>query len=224
LAADIICFDQGLIGAKYYSAVLGNLTVWKIPGPLARTTEVFLRSMTVVALPVTIVSAIWKPWLWSWSIAVGAIAVVIANWLMLALAQRIYRAGALNHLSIAPPDADLNARGFEQWWWNMLLYAIVLGVIALGLQLHWMRDITAYVFGLTVISIGIHYLSKFVVAGQAVRGGLARAFCTGERILMLQKRGVTLDMEGWPPKLVTAKPREFLEEAAPEVESLLTGS
>jgi hypothetical protein len=57
LAADIICFNQGLIGAKYYSAILGNLTVWKIPGPLAKTTEIFLRSMSVVALTVTIVSA-----------------------------------------------------------------------------------------------------------------------------------------------------------------------
>ena len=222
LVADIICFNQGLIGAKYYSAILGHLTVWRIPGRLAKTTEVFMRSMSFVALPVTIVSAIWKPWLWAWAIAVGAIVVVIANWLMLVLAERIYRAGASNHLSIAPPDAQLNARGFEQWWWTMLLYAVVLSVIALGLQLHWMRDTTAYVFGLTVISIGIHYLSKFVAAGPAVRGGLARAFCTGERMLMLQARGTTL--EEWPPRFTTGKLGEFAKEAGPELESLLTGS
>jgi hypothetical protein len=221
LVADIICFNQGLIGAKYYSAILGNLTVWKIPGALAKTTEASIRSMSVVALPITIVSAIWKPWLWSWSIAGGAVAVVLANWLMLVLAQRIYRAGARNQLSITPPDARLNARGFEQWWWTMLLYAVVLAVIALGLQLHWMRDTTAYVFGLTVISIGIHYLSKFVAVGAAVRGGLARAFCTGERMLLLQKRGTTL--EEWPPRLVTGELDEFAKEAGPELESLLTG-
>jgi Protein kinase domain len=220
LAADIICFNQGLIGAKYYSAVLGNLTVWKIPGKFAKTTEVFIRSMSVVALPITIVSAIWKPWLWPWAITAGAVVVVIANWLMLILAERIYRSSAKNHLSITPPDARLNAHGFEQWWWTMLLYAVVLAVIALGLQLHWMRDTAAYVFGLTVISIGIHYLSKFVAVGAAVRGGLGRAFCTGERMLLLQSRGTTLD--DWPPRLATDRLGRSLKEAAPELESLLT--
>jgi hypothetical protein len=222
LAADIICFDQGIIGAKYYSGILGNLTVWKIPGKFAKTTEVFIRSMSVVALPITIASAIWKPWLWPWAITAGAVVVVLANWLMLILAQRIHRAGAKNHLSITPPDARLNARGFEQWWWTMLLYAVVLAVIALGLQLHWMRDTAAYVFGLTVISIGIHYLSKFVAAGAAVRGGLGHAFCAGERMLLLQARGVTL--EDWPPRLATGRLGRFLKEAAPELESLLTSA
>jgi hypothetical protein len=225
LVADIICFNQGLIGAKYYSAILGNLTVRRIPGPLAKTTEVFIRWMSVVALPITIVSAIWKPWLWAWSIAAGAVVVVVANWLMLVLAQRIYRAGVSNHLSVVPPDAQLNARGFEQWWWTMLLYAVVLAVIALGLQLHWMRDTTAYVFGLTVISIGIHYLSKFVAAGPAVRGGLARAFGTGERLLILQERGVgPKDLEDWPPRLATGKLGKLIKQAWAELESVLTGS
>ena len=209
LAADIICFNQGLIGAKYYSAILGTLTVWKIPGKFAKTTEVFIRSMSVVALPVTVVSAIWKPSLWPWSIAVGAVVVVLTNWLIHMLVQRIYHAGAKNHLSITPPDARLDTRGFEQWWWTMLLYAVVLAVIALGLQLHWMRDTSAYVFGLTVISIGIHYLSKFVAAGAAVRGGLGRAFCAGERMLLLQARGVTV--EGWPPRLSTRPARPVLQ-------------
>jgi hypothetical protein len=225
LVADIICFNQGLIGAKYYSAILSNLTVRKIPGPLAKTTEVFIRSMSVVALPITIVSAIWKPWLWAWSIAVGAMVVALANWLMLVLAQRVYQAGVNNHLSIAPPDAQLNARGFEQWWWTMLLYAVVLAVIALGLQLHWMRDTTAYVFGLTVISIGIHYLSKFVAAGPAVRGGLAHAFGTGERLLMLQDRDVSpKELEDWPPRLATGKLAKLAKQAGADLESVLTGS
>ena len=104
----------------------------------------------------------------------------------------------------------------------MLLYAVVLTVIALGLQLHWMRDTAAYVFGLTVISIGIHYLSKFVSAGHAVRGGLGRAFCTGERALLLQRRGLSL--EKWPPRLSTGKLGKFAKEVTPELESLLTGS
>ena len=220
LAADIICFDQGLIGAKYYSGILGNLTVWKIPGRFARTTEVFIRSMSVVALPITTVSAIWKPWLWPWSITVGALVVAVANWLILNLAQGIYRAGAKNRLSITPPGGHLNVRGFEQWWWTMLLYAVVLAVIALGLQLHWLKDTGAYVFGLTVISIGIHYLSKFVAAGPGARGGLGRAFCAGERLVLLHTRGAVL--EDWPPRLATGRLSRLVRDAAPELESLLT--
>jgi serine/threonine protein kinase len=223
LAADIICFNQGIIGAKFYSAILANLTVWEIPGPLAKVTEVFIRSMALVALPITAVSLFWKPWLWSWAIAGGAIAVVLANWLMLVLAQRIYGAGARNRLSIAPPDATLNARGFEQWWWTMLLYAFVLAVIALGLQLHWMKDTSAYVFGLTVISIGIHYLSKFVAAGAAVRGGLARAFSTGERMQILCERDKK-PLSEWPPRLATGKLREFVSGARRDLVTLFTGS
>jgi serine/threonine protein kinase len=222
LAADIICFDQGLIGAKYYSGILGNLTVWQIPGRFARTTEVFIRSMSVVALPVTIVSAIWKPLLWSWSITVAALVVVVANWLILNLARGIYRAGAKNRLSITPPGGRLNVRGFEQWWWTMLLYAVVLAVIALGLQLHWLKDTGAYVFGLTVISVGIHYLSKFVAAGPGVRGGLGRVFCAGERLVLLHARGAVL--EDWPPRLATGGLSRLVKEAAPELESLLTAA
>jgi hypothetical protein len=102
----------------------------------------------------------------------------------------------------------------------MLLYAVVLAVIALGLQLHCMRDTAAYLFGLTVISIGIHYLSKFVAAGAAVRGGLGRALCAGERMLLLQSRGTILD--DWPTRLATGRLGRSLKEAAPELESLLT--
>jgi hypothetical protein len=43
-------------------------------------------------------------------------------------------------------------------------------------------------------------------------------------MLKLKERGVALEKEGRPPKLVTGKPSEFLKEVAPEVESLLPGS
>ena len=104
----------------------------------------------------------------------------------------------------------------------MLLYAVVLAVIALGLQLHWLKDTGAYVFGLTVISVGIHYLSKFVAAGPGVRGGLGRVFCAGERLVLLHARGAVL--EDWPPRLATGGLSRLVKEAAPELESLLTAA
>jgi hypothetical protein len=75
------------------------------------------------------------------------------------------------------------------------------------------------------IGIGIHYLSKFVAAGPAVRGGLARAFGTGERLLILQERGVgPKDLEDWPPRLATGKLVKLVKQAGAELESVLTGS
>jgi hypothetical protein len=67
-----------------------------------------------------------------------------------------------------------------------------------------------------------HYLSKFVAAGAAVRGGLGRAFCTGERIVMLQARGTVL--QDWPPRLASSTLVQFIREAGPELESLVTGN
>jgi hypothetical protein len=78
--------------------------------------------------------------------------------------------------------------GYEQWWWTMLMYAFVIALIATGLQTGWMRDSQAYVIGLLVINFAIHYASKCVVAGASVRGGLARAFATGERLTALDHR------------------------------------
>jgi hypothetical protein len=78
--------------------------------------------------------------------------------------------------------------GYEQWWWTMLMYAFVIAIIAAGLQTGWMRDAQAYVIGLLVINFAIHYASKCVVAGASVRGGLARAFATGERLSALDSR------------------------------------
>ncbi len=71
----------------------------------------------------------------------------------------------------------------------MLMYAFVIALIATGLQTGWMRDAQAYVIGLLVINFAIHYASKCVVAGAAVRGGLARAFATGERLSALGHAG-----------------------------------
>ena len=208
LAADIICLAQGLIGAKFYFTILARLTVREIPGYLAAAAEVGIRAMAFISVPVTVVSVMWKPWLWAWAIAVGALVVAGTNWLALTLANRIYAAGQESELSIVPPNGRLGARGFEQWWWTMLLYAIVIGVIAFGLQMNWLHDTGAYVFGLTLISIGIHYIAKFVVAGYAVRGGLARAFAAAERMNILYGQG-RFDSADWPPRLVNRKVREY---------------
>ena len=64
----------------------------------------------------------------------------------------------------------------------MAIYALVIGVIAKGLGQGWLQDSGAYVFGLLVINFGIHYISKCAVAGPDVRGGLARAIVTGQRL------------------------------------------
>jgi hypothetical protein len=125
--------------------------------------------------------------------------VALTHWLTLVFVTRIYRAGARSQLSTVPPFDRAFARGYEQWWWTMLLYAFLLVLIALGLQTGYLKDRDAYVFGLVVVTIGIHYIAKLVMAGHAVRGCLARAFTIAERLAILRAQGVPV--EEWPPRL-----------------------
>jgi serine/threonine protein kinase len=198
-AAAVIAFAQGLMAAKYYQSILARLTVRSLPGRLARVTELAMRSMTVVALPTTLFAVSWRPSLWPWMTAIGAAAVAVTNLLTNILANRLFELGREARLSTMPPEDRPLPRGYEQWWWTMLIYAMVIAVIAVGLQEGWMQDEWAYVFGLLVINLGIHYVSKAALSGAAIRGGLARAFAAGERLRILHA-GHKLDKERWPPQ------------------------
>ncbi|MDP9795675.1 serine/threonine protein kinase [Catenuloplanes nepalensis] len=185
-AAAIIAFAQGLISAKFYQTIMARLTARGIPGVLPLATEICIRSTAVIALPTTILAVGWKPHLWAWSVAAGAFSVALTNLLCLLLARRLFADGRARDLSTVPDPGVPLPRGFEQWWWTMLLYAVLLAVIAWGLQVRWLHDETAIVLGLMVINIGIHYISKCALAGPAIRGGLARAFVTGEKVAALR--------------------------------------
>jgi protein kinase-like protein len=198
-AAAVIAFAQGLMAAKYYQSILARLTVRSLPGRLATVTELAMRSMTVVALPTTLFAVSWRPSLWPWMTAIGAAAVAVTNLLTNILANRLFELGRSARLSTMPPEDRPLPRGYEQWWWTMLIYAIVIAVIAAGLQEGWMQDEWAYVFGLLVINLGIHYISKAALSGPAIRGGLARSFAAGERLRILHTAH-KLDKEPWPPQ------------------------
>lgn len=200
LAADITAFTQGLLGAKFYQTILARLTVRRVPGAFARVTEVFIRLMVIMPLPATLFAAMWQPWLWAWIGAANAALVALTHWLITVQANRISAAGMESGLSTIPPPDRVFARGYEQWWWTMLLYAFMTAFIAFGLQIGWLQDTLAYVLGFTIISVGIHYVSKLVTAGHAIRGSLARAFSTAERIALLRVRGEAADIQ-WPPRL-----------------------
>ena len=115
----------------------------------------------------------------------GALLVALANFFTLRLARRLMSEGA-DVFSTVPKNYILPG-GYGQWWWTMALYAVVIAVIAAGLSGGWLQDQGAYVFGLLLITFGIHYLSKCALAGPTVRGGLARAFVTGERLQSLER-------------------------------------
>ncbi|MDF5751202.1 hypothetical protein [Spongiactinospora sp. TRM90649] len=202
LAADVIALTQGLLAAKYYQTILARLTARGVPGRLAPLTEVSIRLMTCVALLINIVPLFYRPDLWAWGAAAGAYLVTACNGLTLLLTTRMYQAGHDAGLSTIPADARVRGRGYEQWWWTMLLYALAVTVIAAGLSAGFLRDLWAYVFGLVAVSVGIHYLSKFVAAGMGVRAELARAFAAGERVAILTARGTTPPGVRWPPRMV----------------------
>jgi hypothetical protein len=188
LYASVIGFSQGMIASKFYQTILSRLTLLNVGFPMSLTTEFAMRLMTVVALPTTLLAVSWRPSLWAWTCALGAGLVAATNLLMLRMAVRLSFSGR-HQFSTVPRLGRQVPGGFEQWWWTMLTYAFVIVIIAVGLQTGWMRDAPAYVIGLLVINFAIHYASKCVIAGSAVRGGLARAFATGERLSALERRG-----------------------------------
>ncbi|MFI6743920.1 hypothetical protein ACIBI9_64590 [Nonomuraea sp. NPDC050451] len=189
LAANIIAFCQGLVAAKFYQTILARLSVRDIPGRLATATEVLMRSMAVVAVPTTILSTFWEAlyWIWPWTTAAGALAVAACNGITLRLATRTIR-DSRKEFSTLPERGKVFARGYEQWWWTMLIYAVLIVIIGAGVAAGLLKDIWAYVFILVVITVGVHYISKCVGAGPAVRGSLARAFFGGERMAILSRR------------------------------------
>jgi hypothetical protein len=198
--AAVVALGQGLVGAKFYQTVLARLTTRHVPGALAMATEVVMRSMSIVVLPTLIIAVSWRPSLWAWCVAGGAAAVALNNLLTLMMAKKLFAAGRANQLSTVPPPEHELSRGFEQWWWTMLLYAVGLGVLAWGLQTAWIDDVHAYVLALVLVNVGIHYLSKCSMAGPAIRGDLARAFVVGERLARFRER-TGVELAEWPPRL-----------------------
>jgi hypothetical protein len=194
LAAKAIAFSQGLVAAKYYQTILARLRVSRLGGRLALLTEASMRLTVVVALPTTLIAVMWKPHLWAWTCAAGATLVALTNLLTALLASRILKVansegrGGERLLSTAPPGSAVSARGYEQWWWTMLLYAAVIAAIAFGLQTDRLQDTYAYASGLLLITFGIHYVAKLVVAGIGIRGELADAYAVGERLNLLRQR------------------------------------
>jgi serine/threonine protein kinase len=199
LVAQIAALVQGLIGAKFYQTIIARLTARQIPGRLARMTEISLRLMSCVALLSVWVPMFWIPELWAWGGAVGALLVSVCNGLTALLTTRLYQAGVDANLSTVPPAGKIRAHGYEQWWWTMLCYAIAIAGVAIGLQTGALQDKWVYLTGFVGISIGVHYISKFVVAGYGVRAELARAFSAGERVALLRARGELGDIR-WPPR------------------------
>ncbi|MEU8359846.1 protein kinase [Nonomuraea sp. NPDC048882] len=189
LAANIIAFCQGLAAAKYYQTIFARLSVRVVPGGLATTAEVLMRSMAMVAVPTTILSTFSKElyWTWPWTSAAGALAVTACNGVTLMLATRTIR-DSRKEFSTIPERGKVFARGFEQWWWTMLIYAVLIIILASGYTAGLLVDIWAYVFIAVVVTVGVHYISKCVGAGAAVRGSLARAFFAGERMAILARR------------------------------------
>lgn len=182
LYASIIALSQGLTAAKYYQTVLARLTLIGTRDWFAAPTEVLVRLTALVALPTTIIAInLGISDAWAWSCALGALAVASVNLLTWIAARRLSQRGIDAGFSTAQPVTPRRGAGYGQWWWSMTLYAIVIAVIATGLGHGWLSDEGAYVFGLVLISIGIHYVSKCCLGGPAVRGLLARAYSLGRR-------------------------------------------
>jgi hypothetical protein len=187
VAASIAALAHGMSASKYYQTVLARLTVRRVEHPLARLAEWSMRGTTLVALPAAVLGAGWRPQLWAWTCAAGAAAVAGTSYVTVTLARRLTCAGRAEFSTVPPPAWQVPG-GYGRWWWTTLAYALAVAGVALGLQAGVLRDMPAYVGALAVLSIGVHYAGRCVAGGPAARGGLARAFATGERLTLLRAR------------------------------------
>jgi hypothetical protein len=187
---EAIAVAQGLVVLKYYQTMLARLTLRHVEGVIAAMTEVAMRITPFIAIPTVIVARDPDSTAWAWSCAVGAIVVSVSNVGLWWLGSRMLQTSPEQSimLSTVPRQGPRMPRGFEQWWWTMLLYALVIGVIAVGLQTGELVDRPAYIFGLLLINIGIHYIAKISLTGGAIRGGLVRAFAAGHRRRVIEAR------------------------------------
>lgn len=188
LAASVIGFSQGAAASKYYQMILARLTTRNAPGPYARVVELLIRTTPFVALPTTLLAVGWKPEIWPWTCAAGALMVAMVNFGTLKLGNAYLERGRSVRLTTIPERGYRMGAGYDQWWVAMTLYALVICIIAAGLQVGWLKDEPAYVIGLLLINFVIHYVTKCAIGGPAVRGGLARAFNAGRRFAVLTSR------------------------------------
>ena len=202
VAAMLIGFSQGAVAAKFYQTILARLPSVASGSGGRASREISLRLMPLVALPTVVLAVQKTPALWPWTCAVGAGLVAVANLSILRLARSLMQEGA--HEFTTVPRNYVLPGGYGQWWWTMAMYAVVIVVIAIGLGSGRLHDQSAYVFGLLLITFGIHYLSKCAIAGPTVRGGLARAFVTGERLESLARRGAGTGSQAVDPDRATA--------------------
>lgn len=188
MAASVIGFSQGAAASKYYQMILARLTTRDASGPYARVVEVLIRTTPFVALPTTVLAVAWKPGIWPWTCAAGAAMVATVNFGTFRLGNAYLERGRSVRLTTIPERGYRIGVGYGQWWVAMTLYAIVICIIAAGLQIGWLKDEPAYVIGLLLINFVIHYVTKCAIGGPAVRGGLARAFNAGRRSAVLTSR------------------------------------
>ncbi|WP_448612208.1 protein kinase domain-containing protein [Geodermatophilus sp. URMC 60] len=188
LSAAIIGFCQGLTASKFYQTILARLTVKSTrerPSDWLPT-EVLLRVATLVAVPTAALAAFGHAEYWAWSCAAGALLLTLCNTAMRRFAHRSNREGAAVPFTTVPSQGKKALGQFEQWPFTMLIYAVIIFVIAAGLQWSFLEDLPAYTAGLALVSVGIHYVSKSAIAGPSVRGVLTRAVATARRVHALR--------------------------------------
>jgi hypothetical protein len=181
LSGCFIAFAMVVTSVKYYQAMLGGLTTYRVRLPGWFVTEITLRWATFTGLLPVLVCDFVQPRWWPWVAAGGGAAIMTTNFVCHRFARSCAREATRLELSTGPSEHDPSLIAYSQWWWSQAIYNAFMLVIGWGIYQHKLNDYWVYAVGIGCTTLFVQYALKCTLAAGSIRGILARCFIAGER-------------------------------------------
>jgi serine/threonine protein kinase len=182
LSGAFIAFAMTVTSSKYYQAVLGGLTTYRLKIRGGWFTELSIRWIPVVALIPVLILNVFEPGWWPWIATAGGTAIMITNYACHRFARSCARQASACHLSTTPSEDDPSLVAYSQYWWSQAVYNLFMLCIGFGVITHYLKDYWVYAFGIGCITLFVQYALKCTAAAGSTRGILTRCFIAGERV------------------------------------------
>ena len=186
LMARLVGFTTALAQTRYYQNIFSRVYAYRLPGGLAKITEVSTRLVTICTLIPVLLGNLVQPRWTLMLLAAGMVFIAFQELVFYLLLESIF--GQSRGVFSTLPDDNAALRTFSQWWSTQLVYAVVIAATAVGLQLGILRDAYAYVFLVCVVNVFVFYVSKCTVLAPTMRALLARGCIAGERLPLAAAR------------------------------------
>ncbi|GAB3413626.1 protein kinase family protein [Flindersiella endophytica] len=218
VAFGVLALTFTLIGVKYYQSLFASVTPMALGrgagrlGVRALVAEIAMRFWTIAPVLMVLPPLLVQPLWWAVFAAAGMTIVTICNWLAASFGQAVVKEGRKLELSTVPERITGISR-YRSWIPGNTLYAVLLWMIAILLQLGVARDAIVYVSMICLVNVVQLYVVKCSVEGPDIRAGLGRACIAAERIRHL-RLAEAAEPVIIPPRRAGADPLRSHDESA----------